>query len=71
MACMMTMSLTDMIPTYTVLGMVVVYLRVTPIRPPLPNLLRFNSGLVLRLAVVSALTLVGLRLYVWFAFVTG
>lgn len=71
MTCMVSMSLTDMLPTYTVLAMVAVYLRVTTIRPPLPNLPQFSSGLVLRLAGVSALTLVAFRLYVWFTFVTG
>ena len=69
--CMITMSLTDMIPTYAVLSMVVAYLGVTAIRPPLPNLPRFDSRLVLRLSAVSALTLVFFRLYVWYTFVAG
>jgi O-antigen ligase len=71
MGCMLTMSLTDMIPTYTVLGMVVAYVRMTPIRPPVPSQLRFDPGLILRIAMVSALTLVFFRLYVWQTFVAG
>ncbi|HLJ95939.1 MAG TPA: O-antigen ligase family protein [Gemmataceae bacterium] len=71
MGCMMSMSVTDMLPTYTVLGIVVVYLRVLNIRPPLPKLLEFNGGLVGRLVLVSMLTLVAFRLYVSFTFVVG
>jgi O-antigen ligase len=71
MGCMMSMSVTDMLPTYTVLGIVVVYLRVLDIRPPLPKLLEFNGGLVGRLVLVSMLTLVAFRLYVSFTFVVG
>jgi O-antigen ligase len=71
MGCMATMSLTDMLPTYMVLAVVVAYLRVATVRPPLPQLPRFQPGLVLRLAGVSALTLVVFRLYVWFTFIAG
>ena len=71
MGCMLTMSLTDMLPTYTLLGIITVYRRVTLVRPPLPNLPRFNAGLMLRMAGVSALTLVAFRLYVWFTFIPG
>jgi hypothetical protein len=71
MACMLTMSLTDMLPTYTMLGFVVAYLRVTAIRPPLPRLLRFNMGLVLRLVGVSAFALAFFLLYIRFTFVPG
>jgi hypothetical protein len=68
---MLTMSLTDMIPTYTVLGMVVAYVRMTDIRPPVPSQLRFNPGLILRISMVSALTLVFFRFYVWQTFIPG
>jgi hypothetical protein len=71
MGCMLTMSLTDMIPTYTVLGMVVAYVRMTDIRPPVPSQLRFNPGLILRISMVSALTLVFFRFYVWQTFIPG
>jgi len=71
MGCMLTMSVTDMLPTYTVLGLVTAYQRGTVVRPPLPSLPRFNAGLVLRRAGVSALTLVAFRLYVWFSFIPG
>jgi O-antigen ligase len=68
---MMSMSLTDMIPTYTVLALVAVYLRVSPLRPPLPSLPRWNAGLVLRMAGVSALTVAAFYAYVRLNFHTG
>jgi putative inorganic carbon (hco3(-)) transporter len=71
MGCMLTMSLTDMLPTYTILGLATVYRRVTVLQPPLPSLPRFNAGLILRMATVSALTLIVFRLYVWSTFVPG
>ena len=69
MGCMLTMSLTDMLPTYTLLGIITVYRRVTLVRPPMPNLPRFNGSLMLRMVGVSALTLIVFRLYVWFTFI--
>lgn len=71
MAWMVSMSLTDMIPVYSVVALSAAYLQMTAIRPPVPSLPRFDSRLVLRLAGVSALTLVFFRLYVWFTFVVG
>jgi hypothetical protein len=69
MGCMVSMSLTDMLPTYAVLAVVVAYVRLTALRRPLPIMPQFNSGLVLRLAGASMLTLVVFRVYVWFTFV--
>ena len=69
MGCMLTMSLTDMLPTYTLLGIITVYRRVTLVRPPMPDLPRFNGSLMLRMVGVSALTLIVFRLYVWFTFI--
>jgi O-antigen ligase len=68
---MISMSLTDMIPTYTILAIVAAYLRVTPLRPPLPNLPRFNGGLALRLVAVSVLTVATFYAYVRLNFHIG
>jgi O-antigen ligase len=70
MGCMLTMSLTDMLPTYSVLGLVTAYVGMTGVRPPV-SLPRFNFGFVLRMAMLSALTLVAFRLYVWHTFIPG
>jgi O-antigen ligase len=71
MGCMLTMSVVDMIPTYTILGLVTVYLRVTALRPPVPPLPQVGFGLVLRMIGASALTLLVFRLYVWQTFIPG
>src|SRR5262249_51571034 len=71
MGCMLTMSVTDMLPTYTVLGLLVAYRRVPTLGPRAPALPRFSAGLMLQLVGVSMLTLVAFRLYVWQNFHPG
>ena len=71
MGCMMTMSLSEMLPTYTVLGLVVSYVGLTRLRPPPLDLPRFNLGFVCRMALLSALTLVAFRFYVWHTFIAS
>jgi O-antigen ligase len=70
MGCMLSMSLHDMIPTYTILGIVTAYLGIAVTRPRVA-LPRFSSGLVLRLAALGALLLVCFHIYVRFAIVVG
>ncbi len=69
MGCMVSMSLTDMLPTYAVLALVVVYLRLTALRRPLAIMPQFHSGLALCLAGVSMLTLVVFFVYIRLTFV--
>lgn len=62
-AGMLTLSRTYIVPTYMVLGLVTVYLRVTPVYPPLPSL-RFDFALAGRLAFVSVAFLLVTYVYV-------
>src|SRR5262249_47183431 len=70
MGCMLFMSLHNMVTTYTMLGLVTVYIRIAATRPPVP-MPQFDSSLVLRMIALSAATVVAFHFYVRYTMVVG
>jgi O-antigen ligase len=70
MGCMLSMSLHNMVPTYTILGLATVYVRIAATWPPVP-MARFDAGLVLRMIALSAATVVAFHFYVRSTMIVG
>lgn len=68
MGCMLSMSLHNMVPTFTILGLVTVYVRLAATRPPVP-MLRFDLTLILHMIVLSVLTVLMFHFYVRYTMV--
>jgi O-antigen ligase len=70
MGCMLSMSLHNMVPTFTILGLATVYVRIAATRPPVP-MPRFDAAFIVRMLALSAATVLAFHFYVRATMVVG